>query len=75
MVMGQPRREVLALLPDKTWAHSSVHKAKLLTPIAVKQSEVFIAGHQARNPGQLVLKRPGLPEGFWGKSLFIYLFI
>ena len=64
MVMGQPRREVLALLPDKTWAHSSVHKAKLLTPIAVKQSEVFIAGHQARKPRQLMFETPKLPSGF-----------
>ena len=66
MVMGQPRREAMALLPDKTWAHSSVHKAKLLTLVVVKETEVFIAGHQARNPGQLLLKRP---EGFQGKSL------
>ena len=69
MVMGQPRREVRVLSPDHTWAHSSVHKAKLLTPVVVKESEEFIAGHQARNPGQLVLKRPGLPEGFRVKSL------
>ena len=69
MVMGQPRREMMVLLPDKTWAHSSVHKAKQPLPVVVKESEVFIAGHQARNPGQLVLKRPGLPEGFRGKSL------
>ena len=27
----------------------------------------FIAGHQERSSGQLVLKRPELPEGFQGK--------
>ena len=67
MVMGQPRREVMVLSPDHTWAHSSVHKAKLLTPVVVKESEEFIAGHQARNPGKLVLKRPWTPNGFQGK--------
>ena len=30
----------------------------------VKESAAFIAGHQARRPGQLELKRPELPEDF-----------
>ena len=30
----------------------------------VKESAAFIAGHQARSPGQLLLKTPQLPDGF-----------
>ena len=30
----------------------------------VKERAVFISGHQARNPGQLVLKTLELPDGF-----------
>ena len=35
--------------------------------VVVKESAAFIAGHQARNPGKLVLKRPWTPNGFQGK--------
>ena len=33
----------------------------------MKESSVFIAGHQARSPGQLVFKRTKLLEGFQRK--------
>lgn len=33
----------------------------------VKASAVFTAECQARNPGQLMLKRPKLPNGYKGK--------
>ena len=35
--------------------------------VVVKESTAFIAGHQARSPGQLVVKRPWTPHGFQGK--------
>ena len=35
--------------------------------VLVKESAAFTEGHQARRPGQLVLKRPKFPEGFQGK--------
>ena len=34
----------------------------------MKESAVFIAGRQVRNPGQLVLKKRKLPEGFQRKT-------
>ena len=55
----------MLLLLNQTWVHFPVHnKANLLTQVVVKESTAFIAGHQARSPGQLVLKTPDLPEGF-----------
>ena len=35
--------------------------------VVVKEGAAFIAGHQARSPGKLVLKRPWTPNGFQGK--------
>ena len=31
------------------------------------EKAMFIAGHQAKSSGQLMLKRTNLPEGFQGK--------
>ena len=55
-------------LPNQTWVRLPVHStANLLTGFAVKEREAFIAGRQARSPGQLVLKRSELPKGLQGK--------
>lgn len=34
----------------------------------VKENALYLAGHQARSPGQVVLKSSELPEGFWEKD-------
>ena len=34
-----------------------------------KESAAFITGRHTRSPGQLVLKKPELPDGFPGKVL------
>ena len=53
---------MVKVLPNQSWVCSPAHsKANW---VVMKESAVFIAGHQARNPGQLVLKTPKLPDGF-----------
>ena len=56
---------VAKLLLNLTYVCSPVpSKGNLLTWVVVKGSAKFIAGHQARSPGQLVLKTPELPDDF-----------
>ena len=55
------------LLPNQTWVYLPTRsKANLLT-WGCGEGAAFIAGHQARSPGKLVLKRPWTPNGFQGK--------